>query len=95
MFTVAIAATLLLVVVLAAAGAYLHSRRLRIRSRALVSLRTGNAVSGVIIRSAGAWIVVADPLVHDVAATTPTPADGEIWIERVNVDYIQAIGGDR
>ena len=94
MIAVAIAAALM-VVALAAGGAVAYSRRLRVRSRVLVSLKTGNAVSGVIVRSAGAWIVVADPAVHDRNAQSPTPADGEIWIERVNVDYVQAAGGDR
>ncbi|PTR42039.1 hypothetical protein C8K38_111208 [Rhodococcus sp. OK611] len=94
MIAVAIAVVVLLVAA-AAAGVCIHSRRLRVRSRVLVSLKTGNAVSGVIIRSAGAWIVVADAAVHDRDASRPTPADGEIWIERVNVDYVQAAGGER
>jgi len=91
------AVTIAVVVLVAAvaAGAYGHLGRLRIRSRVLVSLKTGNAVSGVIVRSNGRWVVVADAVVHDRGATAPTPADGEIWIERANVDFVQAAGGER
>ncbi|WP_051637266.1 hypothetical protein [Rhodococcus sp. UNC363MFTsu5.1] len=94
MIAVAISVAVLALVA-TASGAVLYGRRLRIRRRALVSLKTGNAVSGVIIRGSGRWVVVADAMVHDRDASAPTPADGEIWIERANVDYVQAIGGDR
>ncbi len=94
MIAAAIAACLLALAA-AACGAVLYGQRLRIRTRALVSLKTGNAVSGVIVRSSGRWVVVADAVVHDAAAPGSAPADGEIWIERVNVDYVQAAGGDR
>ncbi|MBM4592242.1 hypothetical protein LRM64_10055 [Prescottella equi] len=85
----------LLALVAAACGVVLYARRLRIRCRVLVSLKSGNGVSGVIVRSSGNWIVVADAMVLDRDASAPTPADGEIWVERANVDFVQAIGGDR
>lgn len=93
---IAVAITVgLLAIAAAACCAVLYGHLLRIRRRALVSLKTGNAVSGVIVRGWGRWVVVADAMVHDAAAPGSTPADGEIWIERVNVDYVQSIGGDR
>lgn len=31
-------------------------------------------------------------LIHDAEASAPSPADGEIVIETVNVDYVQILG---
>ena len=71
------------------------ARRLRIRDRVMVSLKSGNAVGGVVVRSAGGWLVLADPEIFDAESGQSTPADGEIWLERVNVDYVQALNGRR
>lgn len=71
------------------------SRRLKILDRVVVSLKSGNAVGGVIANSTSVWITLADAEVYDVDSPTPTPADGLIWLERKNVDYIQALSGRR
>lgn len=60
--------------------------------RVLVSLFSGNAVSGVLVSTPGRFLVLKGCEVHDADATAPTPADGEIVIDAANVDYVQVVG---
>lgn len=57
----------------------------------LVSLFSGNAVSGVLVSTPGRFLVLKDCAVHDEGASAPSPADGEIIIDVVNVDYVQVV----
>ncbi|BAD54882.1 hypothetical protein [Nocardia farcinica] len=59
--------------------------------RVVVNLRTGTAVEGVITRTRGRILVVRDATVHSDGGSA-SPADGEIVLDRGNVDYIQALG---
>lgn len=58
----------------------------------LVSLFSGNAVSGVLVETPGHLMILRGCLIHDAEASAPSPADGEIVIETVNVDYVQILG---
>lgn len=57
----------------------------------LVSLFSGNAVSGVLVSTPGPLMILRGCTIHDVDALAPSPADGEIVIEKANVDYIQVV----
>jgi small nuclear ribonucleoprotein (snRNP)-like protein len=57
----------------------------------LVSLFSGNAVSGVLVSTPGRFLVLKGCQIHDEGASAPTPADGEIVIDAVNVDYMQIV----
>lgn len=59
----------------------------------LVSLFSGNAVSGVLVSTPGRFLVLKGCKIHDAEASAPTPADGEIVIDHANVDYVQIVGG--
>lgn len=59
--------------------------------RVLVSLFSGNAVSGVLVRTPGPLLILAGCMVHE-AGSEPTRADGEIVIDGANVDYVQIAG---
>jgi small nuclear ribonucleoprotein (snRNP)-like protein len=59
----------------------------------LVSLFSGNAVSGVLVSTPGRYLVLKGCQVHDEGASAPSPADGEIIIDTANVDYTQIVGG--
>lgn len=59
--------------------------------KVLVSLFSGNAVSGVLVKTPGPLLILAGCVVHEVGAE-PTPADGEIVIDGANVDYVQIAG---
>ncbi|MCV7358489.1 hypothetical protein [Mycolicibacterium fluoranthenivorans] len=58
----------------------------------LVSLFSGNAVSGVLVSTPGRFLVLKRCQIHDEGASAPSPADGEIVIDAVNVDYVQIVG---
>lgn len=58
--------------------------------KVLISLKTGNAVSGLLARKIGDTYVLKGCTVH-APGTGPSPADGEVLIEQENVDYMQTL----
>lgn len=58
----------------------------------LVSLFSGNAVSGVLVDTPGRILILRGCMIHDADASAPSPADGEIVVDCANVDYVQVIG---
>jgi hypothetical protein len=56
----------------------------------LVNLVSGNAVSGVCTYNGRTALVLRGATVHEPGAD-PSPADGEVLIERINVDFIQLL----
>ena len=58
----------------------------------IVSLFSGNAVSGVLTKTPGPLLIMQGCTVHE-PGSEPTPADGEIVIDSANVDYVQIVGG--
>ena len=57
----------------------------------LVSLFSGNAVSGVLVATPGQRMILRGCMIHDADASAPSPADGEIVIDTANVDYVQIV----
>ena len=57
--------------------------------KVLVSLFSGNAVSGVLVATPGPLMILRGCMIHDAEAHQPSPADGEIVIDQANVDYMQ------
>lgn len=61
--------------------------------RVVVNLKTGTAISGVITKSPGWWrgpfYVLRDATVHE--SDQAVPADGEVLVDKSNIDYIQAL----
>lgn len=66
-------------------------RRTAVRRRVLVNLRSGTAFSGVLWAQRGPLLVLRGATVH--AGADATPVDGEIVVERSEVDYIQLLAG--
>lgn len=67
----------------------LSKRRPSLRDRTvLVNLCSGNAVGGVVIHDGKDCLVLRGATVHE-PGSDPAPADGEVHIERTNVDFIQ------
>lgn len=60
--------------------------------KVLVSLFSGNAVSGVLVSTPGQFLVLKGCQIHDADASASSPADGEIVIDAANVDYMQVVG---
>lgn len=61
--------------------------------KVLVSLFSGNAVSGVLVKTPGPLLILHGCMVHEPDAERPVPADGEIVIDSANVDYVQIVNG--
>lgn len=59
--------------------------------KVLVSLFSGNAVSGVLVKTPGPLLILVGCVIHDAEASAPSPADGEVVIDSANVDYMQIV----
>ena len=60
--------------------------------KVLVSLFSGNAVSGVLTKTPGPLLILQGAMIHE-AGSEPVKADGEIVIDAANVDFVQVVGG--
>lgn len=60
--------------------------------KVLVSLYSGSAVSGVLTGTPGPLLILQGCAVHE-SGMEPAAADGEIVIDRANVEYVQIVGG--
>jgi small nuclear ribonucleoprotein (snRNP)-like protein len=58
----------------------------------LVNLHGGTAIEGVLIDKRGPLLVLANATLHDPAADHPQPMDGQVFIERDQVQFIQRRG---
>ena len=67
----------------------MFNRRLAHR-KILVNLLSGNAISGVCTHEERYALIVKGATVHE-PGSDPVPADGEILIDRSNVDFIQLL----
>lgn len=69
----------------------MFNRRTSVLQRnVLVNLISGNAVSGVCTFDGRRALILRGATVH-TTDSDPTPADGEIVIDRINVDFIQIL----
>ena len=62
-----------------------------IERQVLVNLVSGTAVSGVCTYNGRTALVLRGATVHEADAE-PAAADGEILIDRINIDFIQLLG---
>ncbi len=65
-------------------------RRFLVHRRVVVNLRSGRAVEGVITAQDGPLLCVKDARLHEPGAE-PSRVDGEVVVERSQVDFIQAL----
>lgn len=56
----------------------------------LVNLRSGNAIGGVCVYQSREALVLRGATVHEPDAE-PVAADGEVLIDRANVDFLQLL----
>ena len=64
--------------------------RVIVHRRVVVNLLSGRAVEGVLVRQTGPLLHIKDAVLHEPGAE-PSPVDGEVVIERPQVDFIQAL----
>lgn len=68
-------------------------RRFVLRRQVIVNLLSGQTVKGVPVSQAGPLLVLRGAeILND--SNDFVPVDGEIIVDRSNVDFIQALGGD-
>lgn len=58
--------------------------------KVLINLVSGNAISGVCVHEGRDTIAVRGATIHEIDSE-PASADGEILIDRINVDFIQLL----
>ena len=59
--------------------------------KVMVNLRSGNAIEGVCTYDGRDHMILRGALVHEAGVEGAAPADGEIRIDRANVDYTQLL----
>lgn len=65
-------------------------RRLALRRRVIVNLRTEKAIRGVLTRKTGGLLEVRNAELLE-AGRPPIPLDGRVLFERSNVDFVQVV----
>jgi small nuclear ribonucleoprotein (snRNP)-like protein len=66
-------------------------RRTLLRKRVVVNLHSGRAFVGILWAQRGPLIVLRDVALHEPGAA-PAAVDGEIVVERLQVEFIQVTG---
>jgi len=66
-------------------------RHRAVNRKVLVNLRSGNAIEGVCTYDSRDHMILRGALVHEPGAESAVPADGEVRIDRANVDYTQLL----
>jgi len=61
--------------------------------RVLVNLHSGDAVSGVLIAQRRSLLVLANAALISSGTDEPTAMDGQVYIERSQVAFLQAMKG--
>ncbi|SII86568.1 MULTISPECIES: hypothetical protein [Mycobacteroides] len=56
-----------------------------------MNLFSGNAIEGVCTLDGRAGMILRGALVHEPGVEHVMPADGEVRIDRANVDYVQML----
>lgn len=69
-------------------------RRLVVHRRVMVNLRSGRAVSGVVVAQDGPLLQLKSATVHEPGEQGGVRVDGEIVVEREQVDFIQTIASE-
>lgn len=72
-------------------GPMLAYRRLALHRRVIVNLRSGSAISGVLLRTRGPLLELGNAELLE-AGRTPIPLDGRQLVERANVEFVQVVG---
>ncbi|TSD47972.1 hypothetical protein FFI94_018830 [Rhodococcus sp. KBS0724] len=65
-------------------------KHLQAKPRVVVNLLSGTSVSGVVVSTRGPLLTLKSAYVHEDGAEA-MPADGEIAIDKSNIDFIQAL----
>lgn len=93
----AVFVVLCLGVLVIAAGVVVHivdvvwARRLMVRRRVLVNLRSGSAITGLLwVRRGRTLVLKSAELLEQGAA--PVVMDGDVIVDRDQVEYVQAAG---
>lgn len=69
----------------------LSFQRTLVRRRAVVNLLSGRAFAGILWAQRGPLVVLRDVTMHEPGAQ-PTAVDGEVVVERDQIEFIQITG---
>lgn len=74
------------------AAEHVAAARLAVRSRVVVNLHSGQAISGVLWRRRGRYLVLRQAELMEPGNTRPAPMDGEAIVDRDQVLLVQRLG---
>lgn len=90
---VALAAVAVVAEVAALSRRRWQADRLLVHDRALVNLKSGNAVEGLVVRTGPGYLILVDARVYEEGTPSSVKLDGEAVVYREHVDFIQRIQG--
>ena len=70
-----------------------HWQRMTKAESVIVNKKTGGAVRGLIVRTMGPLIELAECELLEDDSPRPIPVDGRVIIDTDNIDYVQLLGG--
>lgn len=81
--------TTLLLAVLAVSNRRDQVVRSRVRAEVIVTMKTGEAFRGVLMQLDGRSLVLRQAKALTDASARPVPVDGELILDRAQIDYMQ------
>jgi hypothetical protein len=64
-----------------------------VRRRAVVQLRDGHAIAGILWAQRGPLLILRAATLHEPGTDAPSPMDGDVLVERSNVLWLQLLEG--
>jgi len=65
-------------------------RRVALSRRVVVNTKTGTSLSGVLVEERGPILILKGAAML-TASANPVPVDGDVVVERSNVDFVQVL----
>ncbi|MFF1555614.1 hypothetical protein ACFVX3_31815 [Rhodococcus erythropolis] len=65
-------------------------KHLHAKPRVVVNLLSGSAISGVVVSTRGPLLALKSAVIHE-GQQDGVPADGEVVVDKANIDFIQAL----
>lgn len=68
-------------------------RRVALSRRVIVHTKTGSSLSGVLVEERGPILILKGAAML-TASSNPVPVDGDVVVERSNVDFVQVLAAE-
>lgn len=64
-------------------------KQIALHRKVVVNLKSGRAMQGILVDARGPLLVLRNVVVHEPGVGGSMPMDGEVIVERAEVDFVQ------